>query len=299
MNIFGKLITAMVTPFDEEGKLDAKKGGELALKLCNEGSDSILVCGTTGESPTMTEDEQFELLREVKKSLGNKYQVMMGTGSNNTEHAIKKSRKAVEEGADGILLVAPYYNKPPQAGLFEHFSKIAQACEKTPIILYNIPGRTGINIENDTIKKLVTQHKNIVAVKDAVGNVDKTSSLALTMNVYDSDFTIYSGDDSLTLPMMCCGASGVISVASHIAGLEIKDMINSFLTGDIEKARRLHLKLLPLFKGLFETTNPILVKEALKLQGIDVGSPRLPLVKATKEQSDKLKNIIENLKKFT
>ncbi len=296
MKKFGHVITAMVTPFDKHGKLDSAKGAELALKLYEEGSSAILVCGTTGESPTLTQDEQTELLRAVKNAAKDRFPVIAGTGTNDTKTTVEKSKRAIDEGADALLLVAPYYNKPPQEGLYRHFAKIAEECQ-IPIILYNIPGRTGVNISNETIKKLHSDFPHICAVKDAVGNLDQTSALSEMMNITENKtFEIYSGDDSLTLPMIACGASGVISVASHIAGVKINAMIEEFLKGRVKEALQLHLKLLPLFKVLFETTNPIPVKAALKITGFNAGETRLPLTGADESLIEKLREIIKRLK---
>lgn len=297
MNIFGRIITAMATPFYEDGSLNLEEAAELVKTLVNEGSDSVLVCGTTGESPVMTEEEQFSLLKAAKAAAGD-HPVIMGTGSNNTEISCKKSRKAQEAGADGILAVVPYYNKPPQEGLFRHFSAIAESVT-IPIILYNIPGRTGINMSDETILKLHDRYPHICALKDAAGNLDQTGRFAMKADIcHRNDFSVYSGDDSLTLPMLSCGSCGVISVASHIAGNEMKDMINAFFSGDVKKATEIHLRLMPLFKGLFETTNPILVKAALELRGIKAGKPRLPLIEADSEQREKLAGIMKKLNKI-
>lgn len=297
MNRFGRIITAMATPFSENGELNLEESARLVKMLTGEGSDSILVCGTTGESPVMTEEEQFALLRTAKEAAGD-HPVIMGTGSNNTRSSCEKTRRAEKEGADGILAVVPYYNKPPQEGLFRHFSAIAESTS-LPVILYNIPGRTGTNMANETVVRLHESHPNICALKDAAGNIDQTSRLAMMIDAcHNESFSIYSGDDSLTLPMMSCGAKGVISVASHVVGPEMRAMIDSFLSGDVMGATELHLKLMPIFKGLFETTNPILVKAALNLRGVRAGSPRPPLPEATEEQTERLAAAMKALGKI-
>ncbi len=292
----GSVITAMITPFDEFGDVDLKKAARLAFKLYTEGSDSILVAGTTGESSSLTRDEKFKLLETVINESNGQFPVIAGTGTYNTESSLKQTLLAEKMGADAVLLVAPYYNKPPQEGLYLHFASIAEKCS-IPIILYNIPGRTGVNIANSTVEKLRLNFPHIAAIKDAAGNMDQTSELSMIMQENGhtgKGFKIFSGDDSLTLPMLTCGASGVISVASHIASRQISNMIKAYFAGNISEASRLHLELFPLFKGLFETTNPILVKEAVTITWENVGTPRSPLVKATEVQRQKLHDLLSS-----
>lgn len=282
---FGPVLTAMVTPFNDKLEVDYKKAQELAEYLINNGSDGLVIAGTTGESPTLTFEEKVNLFKAVKEAVGDQGQVIAGTGSNNTENSIKLTKAAEKANVDGAMLVVPYYNKPPQEALYEHFKKVAQSTT-LPIVLYNIPGRSSINLSVDIVKRLAEDVENIVAIKEAAGSMDQVSFLK---EVLPSDFLIYSGDDSLTLPMLAIGAHGVISVASHLVGNDMQEMITNFKAGDVEKARNIHLRLLPLFKNLFITANPIPVKAALNLLGKDVGGLRLPLVAAT----DKEKAIVE------
>lgn len=282
---FGKVITAMVTPFDEDLNVDFKALEILVEHLINTGTDTILVAGTTGESPTLTDDEKLKLFKATKSIAGGRAKIMAGTGSNDTRHSIELSQEANKIGVDGLLLVTPYYNKPTQEGLYQHFKMIAEEVD-TPIVLYNVPGRTSATIEPDTIARL-SEVKNIVALKEAGGNLDKTSMTRCVA----PNLTIYSGDDSLTLPMLSLGAKGVISVASHVVGKQIKEMIESFEAGDIKKAEKIHLDIFDVFKGLFVITNPIPVKEAVNMMGIKVGGFRPPLTGAdekTKKQLEKL-----------
>ena len=270
---FGHVLTAMVTPFDENLNVDCKKAADLARLLIASGSDGVVVAGTTGESPTLTHEEKVALFRAVVEAIGGKGLVIAGTGTNSTKDSIELTREAEDAGADGIMLVAPYYNKPPQDGLFRHFEAIAKETS-LPIMLYNIPSRTGVNITPDTVVRLASI-KNITAIKEASGNMDQVSEIRKRA---PADFAIYSGDDSLTLPIMACGGIGVVSVASHVAGPQIKEMVDAYLAGDPRKATRIHLTLFPLFRSLFVTTNPIPVKFALRLKGFDAGKVRLPLL---------------------
>ncbi|MGL6281994.1 MAG: 4-hydroxy-tetrahydrodipicolinate synthase, partial [Microcoleaceae cyanobacterium] len=249
------------------------------------------VCGTTGESPTLTWDEEYQLFQVVQKAIAGKGKVIAGTGSNCTNEAIAATQQAAKLGLDGSLQVVPYYNKPPQSGLYKHFQAIAQSSPDLPIMLYNIPGRTGQNLLPETVAQLATI-PNIVAIKEASGNLDQVSQVR---HVTPSEFAIYSGDDSLTLPMLALGCYGVVSVASHLAGEQIQQMIQAFIQGKPAEATNIHLKLLDLFKSLFLTTNPIPIKTALKLQGWDVGSVRSPLDDCPPDITEKLKVVISAL----
>lgn len=271
---FGEVITAMVTPFSADGKVDYNKVEELTSYLIDNGSDSIIVTGTTGESPTLIYDEELEILNTAKHAAQNRKKIIMGTGSNCTETAVMMSKKAEKEGADGILTVVPYYNKPSQKGIIEHFSAVAEAV-KIPVILYNIPSRTGVNMTVETAKYLTEKYENIVAVKQSFGDLDIITDYKLAL---PSGVAIYSGDDSLTLPMISVGAHGVISVASHLFGKEIKSMIRNFKTGDITSARNMHYRLYPIMKKLFMAPNPVPVKAALAKRGIIEEYVRKPLV---------------------
>ena len=285
----GEVITAMVTPFNKNREVDYNQVEILAKYLVKNGSDAILVAGTTGESPTLTNEEELEILATVQRATENKTKVIMGTGSNSTETAVKMTKKAEKEGADAILTVVPYYNKPSQAGMIAHFSAIAEST-KLPIILYNIPGRTGVNMEVATITELANKYQNVVAVKQSFGDMDVVSELKIAC---PEDFMIYSGDDSLTLPMMSLGADGVISVASHLYGNEIKAMIHNFKTGNVSVAKNMHLKLYPVLKKLFMAPNPVPVKAALEKAGLIKDYVRLPLVELTDSQRAELYNALE------
>lgn len=280
----GEVITAMVTPFNEKREVDYEKVEALAHQLVNTGSDAVLVTGTTGESPTLTFEEEIEILASAKRAVRNQAKVIMGAGSNSTETAVKVSKAAQKEGADAILSVVPYYNKPSQSGLIEHFSAVAEAVD-IPVILYNIPSRTGINMTVETVKTLARKYENIVAVKQSFGDMDVVTELKSSC---PNDFAVYSGDDSLTLPMLSLGAHGVISVASHLFGKEIKSMIRNFKTGDAMTAKNMHMKLYPIFKKLFMAPNPVPVKAALAYRGIIEDYVRRPLVELTKAEKTEL-----------
>jgi len=291
MTDFGKVMTAMVTPFKADLSVDYKKAEELAVYLAQNGSDSIVVHGTTGESPTLTHEEEYELYRVVKAALkGASCKVIAGTGSNSTATTINSTKQAEKIGCDGAMIVVPYYNKPSAEGLYQHFRAVADNTG-LPLIIYNIPGRTGINMIPETLAR-VAQIKNYIGVKDAAGNLDQTSA---TRAACPKDFLIWSGDDSLTLPMLSVGAVGVISVASHIVGKEISQMVNAYHSGDVKKAVELHLKLLPIFKVLFITSNPTPVKAALAMVERPVGIPRLPLVEANENEKEQIRAVLKGL----
>ena len=270
---FGRVVTAMVTPFDASDAVDLPLAGRLARHLVEQGSDGLVVSGTTGESPTLSWQEQLQLLQVVREAVGSDAHVLAGTGSNCTAEAVEATREAAAAGADGALVVVPYYNKPPQDGLAAHFRAIAQAAPELPLMLYNIPGRTGCSMLPETVAQLM-DCPNIVSFKAASGTTDEVTALRLACG---SQLAIYSGDDGLTLPMMSVGAVGVVSVASHVVGPQIRAMIDAYQQGDAAVALALHEQLQPLFKALFSTTNPIPVKAALQLNGWSVGDPRPPL----------------------
>ena len=288
---FGEVLTAMVTPFDNKGSVDYSKVEELTAYLAENGSDSIVVTGTTGESPTLTHDEELEILSSAKRAVMNNKKMIMGTGSNSTETAVMMAKKAEKEGADGILTVVPYYNKPSQKGMIAHFSAIASAVN-LPIILYNIPSRTGVNMSVETAKYLTETHENIVAIKQSFGDLDVITDYKLNL---PKDVAIYSGDDSLTLPMLSVGAHGVVSVASHLWGKEIKSMIRNFKTGDVSAAKNMHYKLYPIMKKLFMAPNPVPVKAALSRKGIIEEFVRSPLVTLDAEEKLELFEVIDSL----
>jgi len=284
---FGAVITAMVTPFRDDHSLDLDRARELASELLAGGSDAVVVAGSTGESPTLSHREKIELFKAVIDVVPDGGKVVCGTGTYNTVETIELSQEAEEAGADGLLLVTPYYNKPPQRGLLEHFRLVAGAVD-IPIIAYNIPGRTGIRIEHDTLLAMA-EVPNIVGVKDSTGDFQAISRLIGEAPV---DFEVYSGDDWATFGYMCLGAVGVVSVAAHLVGGRIRRMIDLIGSGDIPAARTIHEELTPLFNALFITSNPIPVKTALELVGRPVGPPRLPLVPATAEERGRIEKAL-------
>ncbi len=286
------MLTAMVTPFSPDGAVDLELAARLAEHLVDHGSDGLVLCGTTGESPTLSWQEQHELFEAVKQAVAGRALVLAGTGSNCTAEAIEAIGRAAEEGADGALVVVPYYNKPPQEGLEAHFRAIAQAAPGLPVMLYNIPGRTGCSLEPRTTARLLDL-PNVVSYKAASGSTDEVSQLRLLCG---DRLAIYSGDDALTLPMLAVGAVGVVSVASHLVGREIQRMISAFFAGELAAALALHERLLPLCRALFATTNPIPVKAALELEGWPVGSPRLPLVSADSDVRARLTSALAALR---
>ncbi len=282
-----RLMTAMITPYDQNLNVNYKKAAEVSAMLASTGSDGIVVCGTTGESPVLTHKEKLKLFETVKNAVGNKVQIWAGTGSNDTRSSVELTREAQAIGIDGIMLVTPYYNKPTQEGLYQHFKTIAEVTS-LPVMLYNVPSRTSANLLPETVARL-SQIENIQAIKEASGSMDQVS---LLKTLIGDSMLIYSGDDSLTLPLMSVGATGVVSIASHLVGREIKEMIESFVDGKISRATEIHLKLFPLIKTLFLVTNPIPVKEALNMLGMDVGGFRLPLTGAGEEERKIIKQIL-------
>lgn len=278
---FGRVLTAMITPFDSRGDVDHETVWDLARHLVDTGNDGIVVGGTTGESPTLDADEKIALFRAVVEAVGDRAIVVAGTGTYDTRESIHLTHAAVEAGVHGIMAVTPYYSRPPQQGLVEHFSAIADA-STVPVLLYNIPSRTGRRIEVETLHRL-SEHERIVAVKDAVGDLAFTTQ---TINACGEGFAIYSGDDILTLPMMSVGAVGIVSVAGHLAGREIAAMVAAAADGKWDEARRLHLALAPLFAALFVEPNPMPVKGAMDRLWQPVGVPRSPLVAASESVVD-------------
>ncbi len=289
---FGRVLTAMVTPFSADGSVDLPLAARLAEHLVNAGSDGLVVCGTTGESPTLSWDEQHALLATLKGSLAGRAKLIAGSGSNCTAEAVEATREAAALGADGALVVVPYYNKPPQEGLEAHFRAVAAAAPALPLMLYNIPGRTGTSLEAATVARLL-DCPNVVSYKAASGSTDEVSALRALCG---DRLAIYSGDDALTLPMLAVGAVGVVSVASHLVGPQISALIQAFFEGDLAGALALHEQLLPLCKALFCTTNPIPVKAALELRGWPVGAPRLPLLSANAAVRQRLSETLAALR---
>ncbi len=288
---FGRVLTAMVTPFDKDMAVNYDLARKLARHLAESGSDGLVVAGTTGESPTLSKEEKIELFRVIVEEVGGQAIVVAGTGSYDTASSVALTQAAEKVGVDGVMLVAPYYNKPSQEGLYQHFKTIAKSTH-LPVLLYNIPGRTGVNMLPATVARLA-EIDNIVAIKEAAGSMDQVSELR---RLLPDHFSIYSGDDSLTLPMLSLGAKGVVSVASHVVGPRIKEMINAFMAGNVTLATQIHLNLYPIFKGLFITTNPVPVKAALNMLGYQVGPPRLPLVEATPAEKESIKKMLAEAK---
>jgi 4-hydroxy-tetrahydrodipicolinate synthase len=273
----------MVTPFDKDGAIDWAGVEKLAQHLVDTGHDGIAVNGTTGEAPTTKSSEKLEIIKVVKKVVGSKIQVLSGAGDNETSYTVEQAKRSQDAGADGLLVVTPYYNKPPQAGIEAHFRAVA-AVTDLPIMMYDIPGRTGVEIESDTIVKLFETVENIVALKDAKGNIAATSWV-----IKRTGIPVYSGDDILNLPFLSVGAVGFVSVCGHTVGLQLKAMLDAWFAGNSAKALEIHQQLLPVFTGTFRTQGAILTKAAMSLMGLPGGTTRLPLVDATQEQIEQLR----------
>ena len=274
---FGRLITAMITPFAKDGSIDWDGIATLANHLADHGHDAIAVNGTTGEAPTTKSSEKLEIIKVVKSTVGSRVKVLSGAGDNETSYTVEQAKRSADAGADGLLIVTPYYNKPPQAGIEAHFKAVASATD-LPIMMYDIPGRTGVEIESDTIVRLF-ELPNIVALKDAKGNLAATSDVIARCGI-----PVYSGDDILNLPFLSIGAVGFVSVCGHTVGTELKAMLDAWFAGDTARALEIHQKLIPVFKGTFKTQGAILTKAAMNLMGLPGGTTRLPLVDATPAQ---------------
>ena len=274
---FGRLITAMITPFAKDGSIDWDGVATLATHLADHGHDAIAVNGTTGEAPTTKSSEKLEIIKVVKSTVGSRVKVLSGAGDNETSYTVEQAKRSADAGADGLLIVTPYYNKPPQAGIEAHFKAVASATD-LPIMMYDIPGRTGVEIESDTIVRLFDL-PNIVALKDAKGNLAATSDVIARCGI-----PVYSGDDILNLPFLSIGAVGFVSVCGHTVGSELKEMLDAWFAGDTARALEIHQKLIPVFKGTFKTQGAILTKAAMNLMGLPGGTTRLPLVDATPAQ---------------
>ena len=287
---FGRMITAMVTPFTPDLELDLPRAQQLALKLLDDGSDGLVVCGTTGESPTVFYPQKIELFKAVIEAVDGRATIVANAGDNCTADSVEFAQDVAKLGVDAIMAVVPYYNKPPQEGLYRHFRAIAEAVD-LPVILYNIPGRCVVNLEPATVLRLANDCPNIVALKQA--NSDLAQSATILREAPDG-FEVFAGDDELTLPLMGLGGTGVISVVSHVAGPKFKEMIEAQASGNHTHALRIHLELLPLMKALFMTANPIMVKKGLELQGFPVGGLRLPLIEADQAQTDELARVMRH-----
>ena len=291
---FGQVLTAMVTPFDEYGEIDFQATKNLINYLIANGTEGLVVSGTTGESPTLTEEEKVNLFKFTVEVVNGRVPVIAGTGSNNTKGSIELTKLAEDVGVDGIMLVAPYYNNPPQEGLYQHFKTIAEVTS-LPIMLYNVPGRSVVNISVETVIRL-SKIPNIVAIKEASGDLD---AMVEIINHTPEDFSLYSGDDGLTIPVLSIGGTGVISVASHVIGNEMQTMIGNFKSGNVQEAARDHRRLLPIMKALFAAPNPSPVKAALNLKGIPVGGVRLPMIPLNDEQLSSLQQALNIHEKVT
>ncbi|WP_330173312.1 4-hydroxy-tetrahydrodipicolinate synthase [Streptomyces sp. NBC_01498] len=279
---FGRVLTAMVTPFTADGALDLDGAQRLAVHLVDAGNDGLIVNGTTGESPTTSDAEKDQLVRAVLEAVGDRAHVVAGIGTNDTRHSVELARTAERSGAHGLLAVTPYYNKPPQEGLFQHFTAIADATG-LPVMLYDIPGRSGVPIDTETLIRLA-QHPRIVANKDAKGDLGRASWV-----IAQSGLPWYSGDDMLNLPLLAVGAIGFVSVVGHVVTPELRAMLDAHVSGDVQKATEIHQKLLPVFTGMFRTQGVITCKAALTLQKLPAGPLRLPLVELTEHETAQLK----------
>ncbi len=291
MKKLGRLLTAMVTPFNEEGKVDYEQTKKLALALLNSGSDGLVVSGTTGESPTLSREEKLRLFTEVKSAVGERGAVIAGTGSYNTAESLELTKEAEQIGVDACLLVVPYYNKPTQAGLYQHFKTIAQGTN-LPCIIYNVPARTVVNLSADTVIKL-SQIDNIIGVKEASGNLDQ---IAKIISGAKDGFLVWSGNDNDTFSIIALGGYGIISVASHLVGNQIKEMIDNFISGKVTEAANIHRRLLPLINALFIVSNPIPLKYALNHVGFNAGGLRLPLIEPDEKSAAFIKDTLKTYK---
>ncbi len=288
---FGRVITAMVTPFDNRGKVDYRQARKLALALLDSGSDGLVVAGTTGECPTLTDEEQIRLFAEVKEAVGDRGTLIAGTGSNSTHEAIEMTAEAEKLGYDAALLVVPYYNKPTQEGLYQHFKAVADST-KLPLILYNVPSRTITNLAAETMIRL-SKIKNIAGVKEASGNLEQVANI---IENTDKDFIVYSGNDGDTFPIVAMGGYGVIGVITHLVGKQVSQMVKNLLDGKMAKAAEIHHRLLPLVNAMFVISNPIPIKHALNHIGFRVGKPRLPLVEPDEKSAAAIEAILKQYK---
>ncbi|UOR13897.1 4-hydroxy-tetrahydrodipicolinate synthase [Halobacillus amylolyticus] len=280
----------MVTPFDTHGNIDLNKTSTLVDYLIDHGTEGLVVAGTTGESPTLTSEEKVALWEHVVKVVNGRIPVIAGSGSNNTQASIELSKKAEKAGVNAIMLVAPYYNKPSQRGLYEHFRTIAESVNK-PVMLYNVPGRTAVRMDAETIVKL-SEVDNIVSVKEATGDLDAAAQI---IESTDDSFSLYSGDDNMTLPIYAIGGNGIVSVSAHVVGREMGDMLKLFDEGKTKEAAALHRKLLPVLKGMFSAPSPTPIKTALQMKGLDTGGVRLPLVPLTPDERKVIQQLVDSI----
>ncbi len=284
---FGEILTAMVTPFTVDGRIDWLALGALVEHLLQNATDTLVVTGSTGEAATLSIEEKLQIYAYVLETVGNRAKVIAGTGTNDTKETIELTKRAADIGIHGSMLVAPYYNKPPQNALYAHFKAVAEACD-LPILIYNVPGRTACNILPSTILRLA-KIENIFGVKEASGNLDQVSEVAA---LAPADFIIYSGDDSLTLPILAVGGHGVVSVASHLVGPQLKQMVQAYKRGDVFRARQLHMQVFPICKAMFVTSNPVPLKAALNMIGVRVGNPRLPLLACSGQEEEAVRQAL-------
>ena len=291
MKNLGRLITAMVTPFNEDGAVSYEQAKRLALALLNSGSNGLVVAGTTGESPTLLREEELKLFAEIKSAVGKRGAVIAGTGSNSTAEAIEATKAAEQVGVDACLSVVPYYNKPTQEGLYQHFETVAYSTS-LPCILYNVPSRTIASLSAETVIRL-SEIDNIIGIKEASGNL---SQIAKIINNTKDDFIVWSGNDGDTLPILALGGYGVISVASQLVGNQIREMIDSFISGKTTQAAEIHRHLIPLFDALFVISNPVPLKYALNHLGFKVGSPRPPLYEPDEKIAVQIREALKNYK---
>lgn len=287
MKTFGKVITAMITPFNEDRSVDYSSAVALAQHLVANGSDGLVVAGSTGESATLSKEEKLTLFRIIKEAVGDKASIIAGTGSNDTAASIALTEAVAKLNVDGAMVVGPYYNKPPQEAFYQHFAAIAKASD-VPLILYNVPGRTASNIAPATIARLA-ELPSVAAVKEASGSLDQVSEIIRLTN---GRLAVYSGDDSLTLPILAVGGAGIISVASHLIGNRLQEMVTAFFQGNLSLAQQIHLELFPLFKAMFLTTNPIPVKTSVHFLGLSKNIFRLPMIEASPEEAAQLRKIM-------
>ncbi|MCL2806685.1 MAG: 4-hydroxy-tetrahydrodipicolinate synthase [Coriobacteriia bacterium] len=288
---FGRLIPAMITPFDKDREMDLARAQELAVRLLDKGADALILSGTTGESPTVFYPQKIDLFRAVKEAVGNRAPLIAGVGDNCTADSVDFAKEAAKLGLDGLMAVVPYYNKPPAEGIYWHFRSIAEAVD-LPVMLYNIPGRCVINMEAETILGLAHDVENIVALKEASGKLDQ---IARVVSEAPEGFAVYSGDDELTLSLMALGGWGVVSTTGNVAPERMKEIVELMAAGKYDQALAAHLALQPLMRELFVTANPIMVKEAMKLLDFDCGGVRLPLIDATPEQREKLAQVMRSV----
>ncbi|WP_277287972.1 4-hydroxy-tetrahydrodipicolinate synthase [Veillonella montpellierensis] len=292
MKTFGRVITAMITPFCQDGTVDFEGSVQLANYLLDHGSDGLVVCGTTGESPTISDEDKLLLFQRIVESCGKKGTIIANTGTNSTQHSVEFTKRASATGVDALMAVVPFYNKPNQEGQYLHFKAIAEA-SSLPIMIYNVPGRVGTSITANTLARLHREYPHICAIKEASGNLNLASEIKYSL---PDSFMMYSGDDGLTLPLLSVGACGVISVVSHIAGTKMSNMIQAYEENRALDAERIHRELVPLFKAMFITTNPIPIKYAVRKMGLPAGPFHLPMCEPNDAEAAVIESALEPYK---